>query len=107
MTTRAINVVQSHTLGIATAKERILSMLEKHKGEDPHIVAGDFSWHELSHTFTASLTAYGASVVASVQITDTFVHVTTNEIDGPWVVVAIAVGVANGRVGKMLAEALR
>ena len=107
MSTRAVNVVQPHTLGIAVAKQRMLTMLNDAKNADPHIVAGDFSWNELAHTFHVALTAYGDPVTGCVQITETFVHVTTNDIAGPWIVVAIAVGRANGVIGSMLAEALK
>lgn len=107
MSTRAVNVVQSHSLGIAIAKQRVLAALNDAKNTDPHIVAGDFDWRELNHTFHVALTAYGNPVTAYIQITDTFVHVSTDEIAGPWLIVAVAVGRANSRVSEMLSEALK
>lgn len=107
MSALAVNVVQAHNLGTAVAKQRMLTMLNDSKNSDPRIVAGDCDWRELTHTFHVALTAYGAPVTAYIQITDTFVHVLTDEIAGPWLIVAIGVGRANGVVARMLADALK
>jgi hypothetical protein len=107
MTTRAVNVVQSHSLGTAVAKQRMFTALNDAKNADPHIVVGDFDWRDSTHTFHVAATAYGDPVNGYVQITDTFVHVTTDDIAGPFVVVYLAVGRANYKIGSMLAEALK
>ena len=107
MTARSVNVVVPHTLGIAVAKDRVLTMLRDHQHDDPHIVSGDFAWNESEHRFTTQLTAYGAGVLASARISDTLVHVTTDEIAGFWLVVVIGVVRANTVLASMLTEALK
>ena len=104
---RTIDVTVPHTLGVATAWERVLRWLTSGGNADANIKPRQVSLDYSAHRITLTVEAYGYVVDAKVSVSDSHVDVTSEGVDGIFPLVVGGIGIAETRITSQLTEALR
>ncbi|MGH9932128.1 MAG: hypothetical protein ACREA9_23240 [Pyrinomonadaceae bacterium] len=110
LTPRTIDVSVHHTLGVATAWDRVLRWLNDNNGRDPNVKELKSNFDHAAHRAYLELNAYGYLVKPTITVTDSLVAVTSAEIDcGFFETIGVGIGtsVAEHRITKEFTEMLR